>query len=68
MSELRRISDREFAPAGSGFDIPRIERAVREILLAIGENPDRDGLVGTPNRVVTFQRRRSSSKLGLSMW
>jgi GTP cyclohydrolase I len=29
----------------------RIERAVREILLAIGEDPDRDGLVGTPNRV-----------------
>jgi GTP cyclohydrolase IA len=32
-------------------DIPRIERAVREILLAIGENPDRDGLKKTPNRV-----------------
>jgi GTP cyclohydrolase I len=32
-------------------DIPRIERAVREILLAIGENPDRDGLQKTPNRV-----------------
>lgn len=32
-------------------DIPRIERAVREILIAIGENPDREGLIGTPNRV-----------------
>ncbi len=32
-------------------DIPRIERAVREILLAIGEDPDREGLVQTPNRV-----------------
>ncbi|WP_153397769.1 GTP cyclohydrolase I FolE [Ornithinicoccus halotolerans] len=32
-------------------DIPRIERAVREILLAVGEDPDRDGLRGTPNRV-----------------
>ncbi len=32
-------------------DIPRIERAVREILLAIGENPDREGLAKTPNRV-----------------
>jgi GTP cyclohydrolase IA len=33
------------------FDLPRIERAVREILLAIGEDPDRDGLLDTPARV-----------------
>ena len=32
-------------------DVSRIERAVREILLAIGEDPDREGLVGTPGRV-----------------
>ncbi|MFW5692915.1 MAG: GTP cyclohydrolase I [Thermoguttaceae bacterium] len=32
-------------------DQPRIERAVREILLAIGENPDREGLRETPARV-----------------
>src|SRR6476619_836036 len=32
-------------------DIPRIEKAVREILLAVGEDPDREGLVKTPNRV-----------------
>ncbi len=32
-------------------DQPRIERAVREILIAIGENPDREGLVETPQRV-----------------
>lgn len=37
--------------AANGVDVPRIERAVREILLAIGENPDREGLVRTPNRV-----------------
>lgn len=29
----------------------RIARAVREILLAIGEDPDRDGLLETPERV-----------------
>jgi GTP cyclohydrolase IA len=32
-------------------DLARIERAVREILLAIGEDPDRDGLLETPKRV-----------------
>jgi GTP cyclohydrolase I len=32
-------------------DQPRIERAVREILLAVGEDPDRDGLLNTPSRV-----------------
>jgi GTP cyclohydrolase I len=33
------------------IDTARIERAVREILLAIGEDPDRDGLTDTPARV-----------------
>jgi GTP cyclohydrolase I len=32
-------------------DAPRIEKAVREILIAIGEDPDRDGLRDTPARV-----------------
>ncbi|HZK80776.1 MAG TPA: GTP cyclohydrolase I FolE, partial [Humisphaera sp.] len=32
-------------------DLPRIERAVREILLAVGEDPDREGLLKTPERV-----------------
>lgn len=36
---------------GSGVDQPRIQRAVREILLAVGENPDREGLRETPARV-----------------
>ncbi len=33
------------------MDLPRIERAVREILIAIGEDPDRPGIVETPARV-----------------
>lgn len=33
------------------MDLERIERAVREILSAIGENVDREGLRRTPNRV-----------------
>ncbi|SNT58351.1 GTP cyclohydrolase I [Streptosporangium subroseum] len=32
-------------------DSARIEKAVREILIAIGEDPDRDGLQDTPARV-----------------
>src|SRR5215213_2708540 len=32
-------------------DHARIERAVREILLAVGENPEREGLLKTPSRV-----------------
>ena len=32
-------------------DRPRIERAVREILLAIGEDPGREALIETPQRV-----------------
>src|SRR5271163_2267896 len=32
-------------------DQQRIERAVREILLAVGEDPERDGLRDTPARV-----------------
>ncbi|MFL6241063.1 MAG: GTP cyclohydrolase I FolE [Actinomycetes bacterium] len=38
-------------PSGSNFDLPRIERAVREILEAIGEDPEREGLRATPRRV-----------------
>ena len=33
------------------IDQARIEKAVREILLAIGEDPERDGLIDTPARV-----------------
>jgi len=37
--------------ASPGVDQPRIERAVREILAAVGEDPDREGLRETPARV-----------------
>ncbi len=36
---------------GGDFDHARAEAAVRELLIAIGENPDRDGLRDTPGRV-----------------
>ena len=38
-------------PKCNDMDIERIEKAVREILSAVGENPDREGLKRTPNRV-----------------
>ncbi len=44
-------SDPAPEPTYAAVDVPRIEKAVREILLAVGENPDREGLVQTPNRV-----------------
>ena len=33
------------------FDLERAERAIRELLLAVGEDPDREGLRATPGRV-----------------
>ena len=39
-----------------GIDLPRIEAAVREILCAVGEDPDRDGLRETPARVARAYR------------
>jgi len=45
-------ADRNGNPPRTGqVDQERIARAVREILLAIGEDPDRDGLQETPARV-----------------
>ncbi|HZZ78479.1 MAG TPA: GTP cyclohydrolase I FolE [Gemmataceae bacterium] len=38
-------------PRNKPVDLKRIAAAVREILLAIGENPEREGLANTPDRV-----------------
>ena len=51
MSEIeRKIEDGIEATIDRG----RIEKAVREIIEALGENPDREGLVETPERVAAF--------------
>ncbi|MHC3002617.1 GTP cyclohydrolase I FolE [Gordonia sp. GN26] len=38
------------------FDQARAEAAVRELLLAVGEDPDREGLLRTPTRVANAYR------------
>ncbi len=45
------IADDEADLPPSPVDHERIRRAVREILLAVGEDPDREGLLETPDRV-----------------
>lgn len=47
------VPDEVPLPTGlaAGVDQPRIEAAVREILIAIGDDPDRDGIADTPARV-----------------
>ncbi len=45
------MTDPATAAALSAMDLPRAEAAVRELLVAIGEDPDRDGLTDTPGRV-----------------
>jgi GTP cyclohydrolase I len=45
------VDDTDDMPLRTRVDHPRIEAAVREILVAVGEDPDRDGLLDTPARV-----------------
>ena len=48
---LEEDDDLHDSPATHEVDLPRIQRAVREILAAVGEDPDREGLLETPARV-----------------
>jgi GTP cyclohydrolase I len=50
-ADLNRIDPLPSGDAGTTVDVERIAAAVREILSAIGEDPDRDGLKDTPARV-----------------
>ena len=59
----------ERSPAGSrsplvpGVDAARAEAAVREFLIAVGEDPDREGLRDTPARVT-----RAAGELFAGLW
>jgi GTP cyclohydrolase I len=46
-----RVAKQNGRPLTGPVDHARIEKAVREILLAVGEDPDREGLLETPARV-----------------
>ncbi|TDD70558.1 GTP cyclohydrolase I FolE [Jiangella aurantiaca] len=49
---MRYVNAEPVLPVPPGrFDHARAEAAVRELLVAIGEDPDRDGLLDTPARV-----------------
>jgi len=43
-------------PTPPTVDTAAIENAIRDLLVAIGEDPNRDGLVNTPERVARFWR------------
>ena len=49
-------SDSAADASGDAFDQARAEAAVRELLLAVGEDPDREGLAETPARVARAYR------------
>ena len=33
------------------LDKKKIEKLIRQVLIELGENPDREGLIGTPRRI-----------------
>src|SRR3954468_7935384 len=65
------LSEREpDGRAGPRVDLDRIRRAVREILIAVGEDPDREGLRETPDRVArmyaeVFQELKQDPRIHL---
>jgi len=52
----------EQSSVSQGVDHERAERAVRELLLAIGEDPDREGLRDTPERMARASPRTREPK------
>jgi GTP cyclohydrolase I len=53
---MTQLNSRSVTPAARVFDQPRAEAAVRELLYALGEDPERNGLRDTPARVARAYR------------
>ncbi|GFG66047.1 GTP cyclohydrolase 1 [Mycobacterium kubicae] len=53
---MTQVESRDATTRARVFDQPRAEAAVRELLYAIGEDPDRNGLRDTPARVARAYR------------
>lgn len=53
---MTQVDSRDAAQTVRVFDQPRAEAAVRELLIAVGEDPDRQGLRDTPARVARAYR------------
>jgi GTP cyclohydrolase IA len=51
IARVEEVTDRSAGP-----DMARVERGVREILIGLGEDPDREGLLDTPARVARAYR------------
>ncbi|MEE3368389.1 MAG: GTP cyclohydrolase I FolE [Planctomycetota bacterium] len=50
-TQSTQLPSNKVTETANGVDLPRIERAVKEILAAVGEDPEREGLIETPGRV-----------------
>lgn len=59
-SETRYLPDAKTQTRPKGVDLLAIERAVRTILTAVGEDPDRPGLKDTPRRVAKMYKEMFS--------
>src|SRR5262249_62427435 len=59
-----RLSRNGTLPSDRPVDLDRIRAAVREILAAVGEDPDREGLVDTPDRVARMYAEMFSGLRG----
>lgn len=59
IATLNRLMDwptPAYPKAAEGVDLGRVEAAVRDLLAAVGEDPDREGLQDTPRRVARMYR------------
>jgi len=56
VANLEEVRAGVLGPRSHAFDEARIAHAVRELLLGLGEDPDRDGLADTPQRVARAYR------------